>query len=47
MDAPPLSIRVRSDAGVDALRPDFFARLHCPTDVAGTLSHNTKLSGDL
>jgi hypothetical protein len=30
---PPLTLKVRSDAGLDAFRPDFFARLRCPAEL--------------
>jgi hypothetical protein len=37
VECAPLSLRVRPD-GKDALRPDFFARLHCPAELR-TLKH--------
>lgn len=32
-ECPPLTLKLRPEGKVDALRPDFFQRLHCPQDV--------------
>jgi hypothetical protein len=32
-DCPPLTLKVRPEGKVDALRADFFSRLHCPQEV--------------
>jgi type VI secretion system protein ImpL len=35
-DCPPLTVKVRPEGKVDALRSDFFARLHCPEEIRTT-----------
>ncbi|MCL2449485.1 MAG: hypothetical protein FWD17_11105, partial [Polyangiaceae bacterium] len=32
-DCPPLTLKVRPEGKVDALRADFFLRLRCPADI--------------
>jgi type VI protein secretion system component VasK len=33
VEFPPLTLKIRSDGREDALRADFFSRLHCPADI--------------
>jgi type VI secretion system protein ImpL len=34
-DCPPLTVKLRPEGKVDALRPDFFTRLRCPGEIRG------------